>query len=314
MRWPRLATLVGALLLTPACHRDGPKAPPHPSTTPTAQVPVFPSKAARDAAPAREADAGDDTLPPGTLEQQLALREASDALNAGASERALTAYLRAAGGAVTGTSISAALAATDLYEAQGNLSAARALVERVLREAPRVPEVQFTAARFFAGQRESARAIAGFAEAVALEPDFLPAYPLLAALLVQAGRQGEATPLLIRYESRLGRKLAQVRDERSPVSARLAVLDLLALLDDERVNRTLMLLLRTPRSEIRIGAAAAIADAPSPKGLLALQEAAASETEPFTRRVLAESLRRARGNVPTGAPRMPDEAQPEVTP
>ena len=66
----------------------------------------------------------------------------------------------------------------------------------------------------------------------------------------------------------------------------------------ERVEKALIGLLEAPNRQMRIAAAGAIADAPSPKGLAALRIAAEVEVEPFSRRVLSEARKRAERNVP----------------
>jgi len=270
--------------------RQAPEAPAPAPTTPAARV--TPEVAARDAA---VPDLG---LGPGTEAQQEALRAGNDRLAAGDVPGALAAFLSAHEGQVSGASVSAGLAAADLHESRGEMSAARALYEALSTQAPRLPEVHFTAARFFAGQRERARAIHGFTRAIELQPDFLPAYPLLGALLVQSGRTDEAARRMVTYESRLGAQLRIVRDQRVPTPARVDVVHLLATLDDERVHKTLIELLGYTDRQMRIAAAGALADAPSPEALLALRVAAAAEVEPFTRRVLAEAMRRAERNAP----------------
>ena len=285
------ATVVAVFLLLAGC-RDEHRAPERPAPEPPTPAPA---ERKVDATPGPEPDAG---LGPGSEAQQDALRVGNERLEAGDVPGALSAFRVALEGEVSGASVSAGIAAADLHESRKEMAAARAMYEALLKLAPELPEVQFTAARFFAGQREPARAIEGFSKTIELQPDFLPAYPPLGALLVQAGRNEEAGRRMVTYESRLGAQLRVVRDERTSTRARVDVIHLLATLDDERVEKALIGLLEAPNRQMRIAAASAIADAPSPKGLAALRVAAEVEVEPFSRRVLSEALKRADRNAP----------------
>ncbi len=270
--------------------RDEHRAPEKPTPSPKT-----PTQAKAEPAPAPQPDAG---LGPGSEAQQEALRAGKERLAAGDVTGAVSAFRDALEGDVSGASISAGIAAADLHESRKEMAAARAMYEALLKLAPKLPEVHFTAARFFAGQRESKRAIAGFSRTIELQPDFLPAYPPLGALLVQAGRNDEAGRRMVTYESRLGAQLRIARDGRTATKVRVEVVHLLATLDDERVEKALIGLLEAPNRQMRIAAAGAIADAPSPKGLAALRIAAEVEVEPFSRRVLSEARKRAERNVP----------------
>ncbi len=281
-----------APVLLGACSGKSEAPPPRPA-------PAASSATAPDALVAPKPEAPPlDELAPGTDAQQAAIARASEKLNAGDLDGALMHYAEAMTGPVTGTSVSAGLGAANLFEARKEGARARQVYEKLLADAGKQsPEVQFAAARFLAGQGESERAIAGFRAAVEMQPDFLPAYPPLGGLLVQAGRNEEAARHMLQYEVRLNQQIRVVRST-APLQARLSVMDLLATLDDERVGRVMVELLHSPSKEMRISAAGAIADAPTPGALEALRTAAEIETLPFVKRVLSEAVKRAEQNQP----------------
>ena len=232
-------------------------------------------------------------LGPGSDEQREFLRQGTEKLAAGDIPGAIVAFTDAREGKTSGASVSAGIALGDLLERANKATAAKAVYTALLAETPKLPEVQFVAARFFAGQGEDQSAIAGFSKVVELQPDFLPAYPPLAALLARSGRAEEAGRRLVTYESRLGVQLRAVKNEGAKTEARIQVVHLLATLEDERVQTTMLQLLESPDKQLRIAAASVIADGPSPAGIEALRVAVAAEAEPFTQRALKEALRRA---------------------
>jgi tetratricopeptide (TPR) repeat protein len=216
------------------------------------------------------------------------------ALDAGNEATALTHFLRASDGPVSGASVSAALAAANLHELRDRPDQAKAIFVRMVALAPGVPELRFAAARFFAGQRDTERAIEGFRATIRHQPEFLPAYPLLAALWMQAGKQDDATQLLLTYESKLNTQLRRLRDVQSARADKVSVIDLLALIEDERATEGIMRALKDQAPEVRIAAAGALGDDSSAEALTALVEALKAETDPIARQVLIAATRRAR--------------------
>lgn len=303
-RWPRW--LLGACALA-ACGRTEPPAP-----APRAAAPV--SKAASPA-PASEAPRPD-TLPEGTEAQQAEFEQGRALMTAGDTRGAVAHFLAATEGPVTGTQVSASLIAADMLVQSDRAPEARALYDALLARAGHIAEVQFTAGRFFAGQEDAARAIEAFQQALRLQPEFLPAYPLLGALLVQTGRKDDAAQILLGYEQRLVLRLRQVVSPTSPEVERLATIDLLAVVMDERAEQTLRTLLADPSPQVRIAAASAVADQDEPEALVALAHALSAEKDFTARTVLKASLARARARATQGRPAAPpsDAAPVEVPP
>jgi tetratricopeptide (TPR) repeat protein len=295
--------LAGLLLL--GCSKDAPAPATAPASAAPASAPASaaagaPAGAAASDAPPSAPAPGE--LPPGTEAQDARFEAAQAALAAGDEAAALPHLLAASEGPVTGTRISASLAAADLLTRKNRPAEARALYEALLSAAGHLAEVQFTAGRFFAGQEEPDRAIEAFQAAVRVQPDFLPAYTLLGALMVQKGLKEEAAGVLLEYERRLVDRLRQAEAPRSPEAERLATIDLLAVLVDERAEGTLRRLLADPSPAIRMAAAVAVADQEEPEALVALANALTAEHDYTARQVLKQALVRARERALRSAP------------
>lgn len=273
---------------------------PAPSRAPASTAPI--SKSVSSATPASKAPASKAVIPPGTptelgpgTDGQIEYFElGKQALDKGDEATALKHFLRASDGPVSGASVSAALAAASLHEMRKRPDQARAIFVRMVALAPGVPELRFAAARFFAGERDTARAIEGFRATIRHQPEFLPAYPLLAALWMQAGKQDDATQLLLTYESKLNAQLRRLRDAQSAQGDKVAIIDLLALIEDERATEGMIRALKDAAPEVRIAAAGALGDDGSAEALKALAEALTAESDPIAKQVLIAATRRAR--------------------
>ncbi len=285
-----------ALLL--GCKAPTPPAPPAPVPPPPQVTTPAPAKVP-DAAKPAEVEAP--PLAEGTDEQQRALEQGGAALAAGKQAEALAAFLKATHGPLTGSAVSASLAAASLYEEAGESARARALYAGLLQKVPDLPEVHFVAARFEAERGDAAAAVKGFQKTLELQPDLLPAYPLLGATLGRMGRNEEAAKALLEYEKRLQRWISLVRDRGQKRSARLEAVDLLAVLEDERVMKAMIELLVDPDPQLRIAGAGVIADLPDQASFTLLKRVAEIEAEPFTKRVLTEAVERARSKLPPDA-------------
>ena len=287
-----------ALILALLCVGcDQPAAPAKPAPTSTAPVSTAASTAA-SAAPASKASVvppGTPTiLGPGTDGQIEYFELGKEALDKGDEQSALKHFLRASDGAVSGASVSAALAAANLHELRDRPDQAKAIFVRMVALAPGVPELRFAAARFFASQRDTGRAIEGFQATIRHQPEFLPAYPLLAALWMQAGKNDDATQLLLTYETKLNAHLRRLKSVDVHPTDKRSIIDLLALVGDERATQGLIKALEDPAPVVRLTAAGALGDDPSPEALAALAKAMLAEKEPIVKQVMIAAARRAR--------------------
>lgn len=288
-----------------ACQPKAPKAPEAPAGSRPVEASAAPTGA--PAAPAADPTAdptaapADPTAAPafdeGTAEQLQALERANAAHDRGDEATALAEYARAAEGPITGASISATLAAAELLNTTDRTAEARALYQRAAEQAPHMAEIRYAAGRFFAGTGESPLAEVELREAIRLQPDFLPSYPALAGVLSQSGQSQAAAPLLLTYEQRLAALMQRLANPDLPASVRTPVIDLFALIDDDRVTRALIDALADRSPYIRLAAADALTFDPDAEALNALAQAVDREPDPMHRRALAASMKRAQATV-----------------
>lgn len=291
-----------ALIGLVGCKSDPPTGDPVPSAKAPAAAPTAPSPTTAPA-PAPGATGGQPATPPpvalgqGTPEQQQALERANAALDAGDTAAALTAYAEAADGPVTGTSVSALLAAAELYGATERAAEARAHYERAVAQAPAVAEIRFAAGRHYAGAGLAPLAAVELREAIRLQPDFLPAYPALAGVLSQTGQATAAAELLATYEVRLQALITRLANAALPDRARVDVIDLFALLEDDRATHALIAAVSSRSDRVKLAAADALTLDPAPEALTALAKAVEAEPDPIIRQALAASMMRARATI-----------------
>ncbi|MCB9522285.1 MAG: HEAT repeat domain-containing protein [Myxococcales bacterium] len=284
--------LAWVALLAVACKAQ----PPEPQTPPTPVVPnSAPSVAASNppVAPSTTAATARHHREPGTEAQLVGLQEAGAALARGDQAGAVARYETVLAGPPTGAAVSAGLAAASLLEVD-EPAAAEALYLKTLAIAGDVPEAHFAAGRFFGGRRDSVRAIRHLKQALDLEPDFLPAYPLLGGLLVAGGRQEEAAQRMVVYEQRLNRLLRHVREAERSAEERAGILELLSYIDDERALQAVIDRLKDGSPAVRMAAGGALVDLASPEAVTALAQAVVQEEQPVVREMLTSALRQAR--------------------
>lgn len=236
-----------------------------------------------------------------TLDQAQALERANAALDQGDVRAAVQALEEVVAGPPSAARTSALLALAHTLESTDPAAAGR-WYGRLLAEAPDVPEAHFAAGRFRAGHDDVKGAMAAFRDALTLQPDLLPVYPLLGALLVQSGAKDEAAALYLTYERRLEALTLRVQGATTPMGEKLPVIELFGLLDDERAQTALTALLEDPLPEIRVAAASALAEAGEPESLSAIAKAAVAEKDGVARQLLTQVLARARRRVAEAPP------------
>lgn len=310
----RYALLIALICL--GC--DQPGAPKAPASTAPASAPASAPPTAPASAPPSEAAVippGTPTaLPPGTDGQIEYFELGKEALDKGDEQTALKHFLRASDGPVSGASVSAALAAANLHELRDRPDQAKAIFVRMVALAPGVPELRFAAARFFGSQRDTGRAIEGFEATIRHQPEFLPAYPLLAALWMQAGKNDAATQLLLTYETRLNAQLRRLKSVDVEPGDKRAIIDLLALVADERATQAMIKALEDPAPAVRLSAAGALGDDPSAEALTALAKAMLVEREPVVKQVMIAAARRARDAARADLKRTPPSTPAPASP
>lgn len=250
-----------------------------------------------------------DALNEGTPEQLLALDGANKALARGDRVAALGGFIEAFDGPPTGAAISAGLAAAELHEAEGRADEAAAIYSRLLQMAPEMAEVHFTAGRFYSAQGKPKQAIAELERTIALQADFLPAYPMLGGVLAATGKKTRAAELMLTYETRLKGLLDRLVDPALGAHHKVPIIDVFALIEDDRATRALITAVGDPSMHVRLAAADALTHDADPAALEAIARAALGERDPVARQALAASLKRAKARFEASTaqptPRMP---------
>ncbi|MFN3197007.1 MAG: HEAT repeat domain-containing protein [Bradymonadia bacterium] len=228
-------------------------------------------------------------------EAQLeALKKAKSELNEGRTRAAYRIFKSAMNGPDLGIKLSAGLAAAELAELEGEVKEAQALYERLINLGSEVAEVHLLAGRFFHRTGDSARGIDALRAATNLQPDLLPAWLSLGQVLIERGRHDEGATALVQYERRLNALSRQLEDEQVPLGDRLAIVQLLGTLNDERSTALLIKLLKHHGPLIRASAGEALAQDDDPEALVALSEAALQERDPEVKRALTGAMLQAR--------------------
>lgn len=281
-------------LVSVACQGGAGRPPAAPNEAASPAVAVRESAAPSAPPTAAGSVTPTEMLPEGTPTQLAALNSGKGALAAGRDREALSAFRQAMEGGLTGTSVSAALVVAELLEAKGASEEAAALYRDLVVRARYVPEVQYTAGRFFWTSGDTARAVLALTTAVSQQPDFLPAWQLLGIVQARAGKNTEAGRTLTEYEIRLSRLIARVAATAVPAGDRLAAFEMLSLLSDERALDGLLVGLRDSEPDIRVAVAELLVEEPAPRALEAIAQAALAEKHPDARAALAVILDRAR--------------------
>lgn len=286
--------LIAAFSTLPGCSE-----PPRP-----ARPDAAPAKDSTPQSPSPEPSTPDAGAPTPTVEikdpqlsdaeQAEALKKGKAALRAGQTEAAYRMFRSAMGGPDLGAAISGGLAAAELAEILNRPDEAEALYERLLSRGNEMAEVHLVAGRFFSRRGDAARGIDALRVATRLQPDLIPAWLSLGQILIERGRNTEGAAALLEYEQRLGAMTQQLEDEQIPVGDRLAIVQLMGTLNDERSTQILIGVLKSPEPLLRAAAGESLSDDSDPQALVALSEAALAEQDPRVKRALAAALLSAR--------------------
>lgn len=252
-------------------------------------------------------------LDEGTPEQLLALKAGNEALMRGDSAQALVGFIEAFDGPTTGASISAGLAAAELHDQAGRTAEAGAVYDRLLQMAPEVAEIRFVVGRFQSASGQPKKAVEQLTKAIDLEPDFLPAYPMLGGILASTGAAGRSAELMLTYETRLKGLIDKLADPQVRDHRKVPIIDVMALVDDDRVSRALIAAVGSDSMHVRLAAAEALTHDADPAALEAIAKAALAERDPIARRALAASLKAAKKRFDEST-RTPTPAMPPPQP
>ncbi len=297
--WRSLFFVIIAALAMPlngACDRDD-DSPPVTFAAPSGQS----GEEMEDSAEAVDEDDVDGPqhpadLPEGTAEQQAKLIEGRTAFLSDQFEEAEEIFKELAfEEPVTGDTISAAVALAQIYIETGRSERALELFADLEEHIAHIPEVLFVLAGVYAELGHPQRAIRAYDRTYALNRDYIFVLPQMAELLIAQGEEEKAGELLFRYEQRVY-QMAEILEspDRASEKDRLYVLDILALLHDERAHDALQKALGDPSAQIRGGAALALADLAVVEARDDIEELAVEDDDQSVRdaaRVALDSLR-----------------------
>lgn len=240
-------------------------------------------------------------LPEGTAEQKEQLMEGRKAFLNRDYQRATEVFEELAfQEPVTEDTISAAVALAQIYIETGRSERALELFADLEEHIAEIPEVLFVLAGVYSELGHPRRAIHAYDRAYTLNRDYIFILPQMAELLVQQGEEEKAGQLLLRYEQRVY-EFAEILESpaRTSEGDRLYVLDILAMLHDERAHQALQAALEDPSTQIRGSAALALGDLAVSDAEEELRQLAVDDDEPSVRESARLALQKLSGQPPS---------------
>lgn len=263
-----IALLTTICAVTSGCERSDPADSP-PVTFSSSAEEEQESEQEQEPEPEQEAaespeeiEPQDAELPEGTEEQQALLNEGRKAFLSDQYEEATEIFEELAfDEPVTSDTVSAAVALGQIYLETDRSDEALEMYDNLFEHVSHIPEVIFVIARVFDDLDEPMRALRAYDRAYELNNDYIFILPKMAEILLQDGDEERSGQLLYRYEQRVHQfsNLLESPDEVSE-EHRIYVLDILAMLHDERSHRALTNALADPAPQIRADAATALGE------------------------------------------------------
>jgi tetratricopeptide (TPR) repeat protein len=239
-------------------------------------------------------EGGDDLgLGEGTDEQRRLIAQAKQAFLTNQIDKAEQIFEELAQtDPVSGPQVSATIALAQIYRETDRSKEAVELLEGLAERVGEVPEVHLVIARALAEQGESTRAIAAYERVLELQPDFVFALLELSELFAQAGREEEATKTVYAYEKKVYSLAKELEDAETPVGERLRVLDVFALLSDDRATEAAVKVIADSDPRIRRRAAIALGEMRAAEAREVLEEASVSDPDMGARMAAKDALER----------------------
>lgn len=305
-RTPLLRGLIALALLTgfSGCETD--------SEAPTVTIGAVPrqSAAARQAASAEEGNQVEDSqgaesaeaaapsafaptqLPEGTQEQQDKMNLARAAFLSDRYEIAEGLFAELAREEpVTGTTVSAAIALAQIFIETNRPQQALALLTEVREVAQDVPEVLLVIARVYRQLGQPAEALRTFDRVLLVQPNYIFVYTEMAQIFYEEEDPERAQHLLLRYEQQIESLARALEDpEEFSEEERIYLVDIFAMVHDERGHQALIKALDDPSPEIRARAAQALGDLGVQEAQEALERLAVEDSSEYVRPVARQAL------------------------
>lgn len=229
----------------------------------------------------------------GTKEQQALLARAKASYLAGELEKAQKVFEElAATEPASAPMVSGTIALGDIYNKQGRLDDAMMLYKLLKVRAPNVPEVHLMIGRTLGNTDRKREALEALQRAVALQPAYIFLWPEIAELHLKLGEQDPSAKAYLKYEQEIQRYVTRLKGrDATPIPERVRIVDVFALIGDDRVTEALLDALKhDPHELIRERAATALGDVEAVSARSALQAAAASDSSDRVKQAAKQAL------------------------
>lgn len=232
-------------------------------------------------------------LGPGTKEQEALLARGKGHFLAGELDKAREAFeALAATEPASAPMVSGTIALGDIYNTQGRLEDAMMLYKLLKVRAPNVPEVHLVIGRTLGNTEKKREALEALQRAVQLQPAYIFLWPEIAELHLKLGEQDASAKAYLAYEKEVQRYVTRLKGrDATPIPERVRIVDVFALIGDDRVTEALIDALKhDPHELIRERAATALGDVEAVSARDVLQTAAASDSSDRVKQAAKQSL------------------------
>lgn len=233
-------------------------------------------------------------LPEGTPEQQEKMNLARAAFLSDRYEIAEGLFAELARAQpVTGTTVSAALALAQIFIETDRPEEALDLLNDVRKSVEDLPEVLLVIARVYRQLERPAEALRTFDRALQVQPNYIFIYTEMAQIFFEEDDKERGQQLLLRYEQKIEQLATALEDqEKTSEEERIYLVDIFALIHDERGHQALIKALEDQSPHIRARAAQALGELAVYEAKDALEQIAVEDSSelvrPAARRALLE--------------------------
>lgn len=231
-------------------------------------------------------------LPEGTADQQEKMNLARAAFLSDRYEIAEGLFAELAKDKpVTGTTVSAAIALAQIFIETDRPDRALSLLKDVSENAKDIPEVLLVIARVYRQLDQPAQALQTFDRALQVQPNYIFIYTEMAQIFFEQDDPERAQQLLLGYERQLELLARALEDpEESSEEERIYLIDIFAMIQDERAHQALIKALEDPAPQVRALSAQALGELAVPEAKEALERMAIEDTSELVRPAARQAL------------------------
>jgi tetratricopeptide (TPR) repeat protein len=243
------------------CDREADDRSP-PVTLGTAAAPMAQEQEASDPDQGEELVPSTERLAEPTEEQEALLVQARTAFLRDQYEQAEAWFYELAHSEpVSGATVTATLALGQIYIETGRPEQALAFFDGLGEILDETPELLLVIARVYRDLGQPQQALQSYDRAFMARQEYLFILTEMAEILLELGEEDRAAQLLLHYEERLAQMaIALISPHQVPLYQRRFVVEIFAMLHDERAHDALTVALDDPEPEIRREAAHALGE------------------------------------------------------